>query len=581
MGLRDRLNSLGSKITGRDRGDRAGSSSYDSYQIAVFGDRENDSQRNNFALQIAERNNFFNDAYDPIIEDSYRRRINLDDRAANLSILDTAGQEEYPAMRDQYLRSSDGFFYTINLSASDHRGIARNIEENFQDVRNFVESINRAKDTYNFRNIILIGYRPQAESLDRIISNEQAKALATELNISYFEVNERGVNVDESLHHLIRRLRGVVQVREQGAAIDAAVVSAIRQPVDQIQRQAESSRMGAGEPSSSSVEESLPLSIDRDLSPEEKCNIYLKNNQILTAALGSKNLAEYLDRKQGGDGKKFIYVVKKGINFLAFYKELKAIEFALTHQEIPYAEVVGHAVLSSGRTGRTTDIELSSSRRNNKTAEAGESSSGSSKDGSESEAAASDIVPDKESQKKHNIEQVAKPAIEFYFDNITNIPSSSARLLLQRICVNEELTLEGINAIINRTLGDVAVINKDDLANDLLEINRLCNTKDVQLQGKPSQEKIAKLYYTAAVEVYMDQKEAATKQPVPASLVSDSSAANVDKGKGKEKAKEEAPSASQNEEAEKTSRPATPVEQILAAGRSSHADHAKTSMERE
>lgn len=35
----------------------------------------------------------FVDEYDPTIEDSYRKQIRLDDEAALLDILDTAGQE--------------------------------------------------------------------------------------------------------------------------------------------------------------------------------------------------------------------------------------------------------------------------------------------------------------------------------------------------------------------------------------------------------------------------------------------------------------------------------------------------------
>lgn len=43
--------------------------------------------------------------YDPTIENSYRKQVNIDDETCMLDILDTAGQEEYSAMRDQYIRS--------------------------------------------------------------------------------------------------------------------------------------------------------------------------------------------------------------------------------------------------------------------------------------------------------------------------------------------------------------------------------------------------------------------------------------------------------------------------------------------
>ena len=41
----------------------------------------------------------FHDRYDPTIEDSYRKQCTIDDELALLDVLDTAGQEEYSAMR--------------------------------------------------------------------------------------------------------------------------------------------------------------------------------------------------------------------------------------------------------------------------------------------------------------------------------------------------------------------------------------------------------------------------------------------------------------------------------------------------
>jgi GTPase KRas protein len=44
------------------------------------------------------------DEYDPTIEDSYRKQALIDDELALLSILDTAGQEEFSSMQDQWMR---------------------------------------------------------------------------------------------------------------------------------------------------------------------------------------------------------------------------------------------------------------------------------------------------------------------------------------------------------------------------------------------------------------------------------------------------------------------------------------------
>ena len=48
--------------------------------------------------------------YDPTIEDSYTKQVVIDEETCFLDILDTAGQEEYSAMRPQYMRTGHGFF---------------------------------------------------------------------------------------------------------------------------------------------------------------------------------------------------------------------------------------------------------------------------------------------------------------------------------------------------------------------------------------------------------------------------------------------------------------------------------------
>lgn len=54
--------------------------------------------------------------YDPTIEDSYTKQCVLDDRAGRLDILDTAGQEEFGAMREQYMRTGKGFLLVFSVT---------------------------------------------------------------------------------------------------------------------------------------------------------------------------------------------------------------------------------------------------------------------------------------------------------------------------------------------------------------------------------------------------------------------------------------------------------------------------------
>merc|ERR1719355_454014 len=62
----------------------------------------------------------FVEKYDPTIEDSYRKLVEVDGTACMLDIMDTAGQEEYSALRDQYMKTGQGFVlgYSITTNTS-------------------------------------------------------------------------------------------------------------------------------------------------------------------------------------------------------------------------------------------------------------------------------------------------------------------------------------------------------------------------------------------------------------------------------------------------------------------------------
>jgi len=58
----------------------------------------------------------FLDDYEPTKVDSYRKPIMLGGDQVMLDIVDTAGQEDYAAVRDHYLRAADGCLCVFSLS---------------------------------------------------------------------------------------------------------------------------------------------------------------------------------------------------------------------------------------------------------------------------------------------------------------------------------------------------------------------------------------------------------------------------------------------------------------------------------
>jgi GTPase KRas len=53
---------------------------------------------------------------DPTIEDAYRKNTVIDAEPCMLDILDTAGQENYVALRSTWMRERDGFLLVFSLA---------------------------------------------------------------------------------------------------------------------------------------------------------------------------------------------------------------------------------------------------------------------------------------------------------------------------------------------------------------------------------------------------------------------------------------------------------------------------------
>lgn len=69
------------------------------------------------ALTVQFVQNIFVDKYDPTIEDSYRKQLEIEGEQCMLEILDTAGTEQFTAMRDLYMKNGQGFILVYSITA--------------------------------------------------------------------------------------------------------------------------------------------------------------------------------------------------------------------------------------------------------------------------------------------------------------------------------------------------------------------------------------------------------------------------------------------------------------------------------
>jgi len=163
------------------------------YKLVVLGD----GGVGKTALTIQLCLNHFVETYDPTIEDSYRKQVVIDDRACVLEVLDTAGQEEYTALRDQWIRDGEGFLLVYSITA----------RSTFERVERYRDQIIRVKDSEDTP-MILVGNK--ADKLnEREVSREEGLAMASKLNVDFVESSAKAcINVEKAFYQLVRLIRG-------------------------------------------------------------------------------------------------------------------------------------------------------------------------------------------------------------------------------------------------------------------------------------------------------------------------------------------------------------------------------------
>ncbi|CAL5874852.1 uncharacterized protein PFLUO_LOCUS9154 [Penicillium psychrofluorescens] len=190
------------------------------YKLVVLGD----GGVGKTALTIQLCLNHFVETYDPTIEDSYRKQVVIDQQSCMLEVLDTAGQEEYTALRDQWIRDGEGFVlvYSITSRAS------------FSRITKFYNQIKMVKESAGSGSpnapsylatsmhastgpplpvpVMLVGNKSD-KAVERAVSAQEGQALAKELGCEFVEASAKNcINVEKAFYDVVRMLR---QQRQQ------------------------------------------------------------------------------------------------------------------------------------------------------------------------------------------------------------------------------------------------------------------------------------------------------------------------------------------------------------------------------
>ena len=168
--------------------------------------------------------NHFVETYDPTIEDSYRKQVVIDSQSCMLEVLDTAGQEEYTALRDQWIRDGEGFILVYSITS----------RSSFTRIRKFHNQIQRVKESTSASSPTTAGYLTSPTSptmhmghqsapvmlvgnksdrvTDREVSIQEGSALAKDMGCQFVEASAKNcINVEKAFYDVVRSLRNMRQ----------------------------------------------------------------------------------------------------------------------------------------------------------------------------------------------------------------------------------------------------------------------------------------------------------------------------------------------------------------------------------
>ncbi|KAF0987776.1 hypothetical protein HZS_6465 [Henneguya salminicola] len=128
------------------------------------------------ALTVQFVQNIFIAEYDPTIEDSYRTKVDISGSTYSVEILDTAGTEQFMAMRDLYIRNGQGFVCVYDITS----------KASFDELAKIHDNILLEKEL-NVP-IIIVGNKCDLEN-ERVVSIETAMKYCQDKNWFSFIIN--------------------------------------------------------------------------------------------------------------------------------------------------------------------------------------------------------------------------------------------------------------------------------------------------------------------------------------------------------------------------------------------------------
>ncbi|KAG9126416.1 Ras GTPase ras2 [Ceratobasidium sp. 392] len=122
----------------------------------------------------------------------------LQHSVCHIEIVDTAGQEEYSTLRDQWVREGQGFILVYSITE----------RRSFERIETFRQALLRAKGRAPPL-FVLVGNKSD-QSYERQVMKHEGESLAQQWGCDFFETSARtGHNIEKLFQNVVRSLREV------------------------------------------------------------------------------------------------------------------------------------------------------------------------------------------------------------------------------------------------------------------------------------------------------------------------------------------------------------------------------------
>ena len=132
----------------------------------------------------------------------------VDEEACQVELLDTAGQDEFVALRDQWIRDGHGFLLIYSATS----------RATLDQIEKLHESICRVKESN--RNAVLVIGNKADRTAEIEVRKELGASVAKKIDAEFLETSAKtGLNIEKAFVEVIRLVRALEAEKESGPGL--------------------------------------------------------------------------------------------------------------------------------------------------------------------------------------------------------------------------------------------------------------------------------------------------------------------------------------------------------------------------